>query len=56
MCWFGAERIRSFRQRAEYHVEGIAELTLEAQTPGRPGTTGRMLQVVVGALNRRKFR
>jgi hypothetical protein len=29
--------------------EGVAELTLEAHTAGRPETTGRMLQVVAGA-------
>ncbi len=32
----------------DYHIEGTAELTLEAHTPGRPETTGRMLSVVAG--------
>jgi hypothetical protein len=27
----------------DYHIEGVAELTLEADTAGRPETTGRML-------------
>jgi site-specific DNA recombinase len=27
----------------DYHIEGVAELTLEAHTAGRPETTGRML-------------
>ena len=31
-----------------YHIEGTAELTLEAHTAGRPETTGRMLSVVAG--------
>ena len=26
-----------------YHIEGVAELTLEAHTAGRPETTGRLL-------------
>ena len=33
----------------DYHIEGVAELTLEAHTAGRPETTGRMLSVVAGA-------
>ena len=33
----------------DYHIEGTAELTLEAHTAGRPETTGRMLSVVAGA-------
>jgi hypothetical protein len=32
----------------DYHIEGVAELTLEAHTAGRPETTGRMLLVVAG--------
>ena len=31
-----------------YHIEGVAELTLEAHTAGHPETTGRMLSVVAG--------
>jgi hypothetical protein len=32
----------------DYRIEGVAELTLEAHTPGRHETTGRMLSVVAG--------
>jgi hypothetical protein len=32
----------------DYNIEGVAELTLEAHTAGRPETTGRMLSVVAG--------
>jgi hypothetical protein len=33
----------------DYNIEGTAELTLEAQTPDRPETTGRLFSVVAGA-------
>ena len=32
----------------DYPIEATADLPLEAQTAGRPETTGRMLQVVAG--------
>jgi hypothetical protein len=32
----------------DYRIEGVAELTLEAHTAGRPETTSRMLSVVAG--------
>ncbi len=32
----------------DYNIEGTAELTLEADTAGRPETTGRMLSMVAG--------
>ena len=32
----------------DYRIEGVAELTLEAHTPGHRKTTGRMLSVVAG--------
>jgi hypothetical protein len=32
----------------DYRIEGVAELTLEAHTPGRHETTGRMFSVVAG--------
>jgi hypothetical protein len=37
----------------DYHIEGVAELTLEAHTAGRAETTGRMLLVVAGARSER---
>ncbi len=33
----------------DYHIEGVAELTLETHTAGRAEATGRMLLVVAGA-------
>jgi len=48
-----AKALRDRRQKeatlGDCHIEGTAELTLEAHTAGRPETTGRMLQVVAGA-------
>jgi hypothetical protein len=34
---------------AANHIEGVAELALEAQPPGRHETTGRLFSVVAGA-------
>jgi hypothetical protein len=31
-----------------FSIEGVAELTLETHTAGRPETTGRMFSVVAG--------
>ncbi len=40
--------IHQSRDSRDYHIEGVAELTLETHTAGHPETTGRMLLVVAG--------